>query len=185
MGGVEGGRSSSKTLPEMSITSDEVNFLVYRYLQESGAWPRQRPFAQTTAVGKFARRRCEGMEQRRPTGWGYPIYRTPPDQGRFARSCPSTEICAEKADQVPWRHALVKPHASDDVDACRTVATAKRACSRQWVGATPLTREKGRVAWRGGTPASRVALAPLRNAVPPAHGPGCRHDVCFLTPRVT
>jgi hypothetical protein len=45
MGGVEGGRSSSKTLPEMSITSDEVNFLVYRYLQESGAWPGLQPFS--------------------------------------------------------------------------------------------------------------------------------------------
>jgi hypothetical protein len=44
MGGVDGGGPSSKarpdaSLPEMSITSDEVNFLVYRYHFQHGlAW---------------------------------------------------------------------------------------------------------------------------------------------------
>jgi hypothetical protein len=74
-------------------------------------------------------------------------------QGRF-RSVVSVTGYAEKADQLPWRHASVMPHASDNVDAYRIVATAKQACRRQWVGRTRWRGKK----WRG---AERVARQPV------------------------
>jgi hypothetical protein len=71
MGGVDGGGPSSKarpdaSLPEMSITSDEVNFLVYRYLQESGT--RHRPLPPPRSQGWLNPR--EGGKIGRAAPWG-------------------------------------------------------------------------------------------------------------------